>query len=314
MTWISFNVLFHYVCALSVDPNTSSPDEWEGLTNVARVCASCCKTRPLRARHCYLCGRCVQKIDHHCPWINNCVGHANHRYFMLFLVYLLLGTALCGLQITQLKGLMRLSLGWAVFGQRQETTLTAGGGQFGIGALTSDRDAARYGQATETSRALFTNAQVRAMDHTVVMFVQVLCLAIFIAMIGFVGWCGSLLLTNQTAYEFAPNQAERERWVRRWGGGRRVTAAVVPYRSPYDLGRLHNLLQVFATANDSITKHALRHASSIHGLRKVAVVLWATLPSLEPLAMDGLEWPRWDGGTLRTSQSAVDDDWLSSVV
>ncbi|XP_074070655.1 palmitoyltransferase ZDHHC23 isoform X1 [Macrotis lagotis] len=48
-------------------------------------CARCQLVRPARAWHCRICGVCVRRMDHHCIWINSCVGESNHQAFILAL-------------------------------------------------------------------------------------------------------------------------------------------------------------------------------------------------------------------------------------
>uniref|UniRef100_A0AAV2L3M2 VASt domain-containing protein n=1 Tax=Knipowitschia caucasica TaxID=637954 RepID=A0AAV2L3M2_KNICA len=59
-------------------------------------CPACRLMRPPRAGHCRICGVCVQRMDHHCVWINSCVGQANHLSFLLTLIFFLL-TSLYGI-------------------------------------------------------------------------------------------------------------------------------------------------------------------------------------------------------------------------
>ncbi|NWW87567.1 ZDH12 palmitoyltransferase, partial [Rhynochetos jubatus] len=50
-----------------------------------RRCGYCMVKQPMRAKHCQLCQHCVRRYDHHCPWIENCVGENNHPLFIVYL-------------------------------------------------------------------------------------------------------------------------------------------------------------------------------------------------------------------------------------
>uniref|UniRef100_A0A2P2M1I5 S-acyltransferase n=1 Tax=Rhizophora mucronata TaxID=61149 RepID=A0A2P2M1I5_RHIMU len=54
--------------------------------NWCQLCATCKIVRPLRAKHCSTCDRCVEQFDHHCPWVSNCIGKKNKWDFFMFLV------------------------------------------------------------------------------------------------------------------------------------------------------------------------------------------------------------------------------------
>ena len=50
-------------------------------------CEFCKDYFPRDFYHCIDCGCCIEKLDHHCPWIGRCIGAKNMKYFIRFNVF-----------------------------------------------------------------------------------------------------------------------------------------------------------------------------------------------------------------------------------
>jgi hypothetical protein len=77
-----------------------------GDTLTSEWCRVCTVWRPPRAAHCYTCGGCVQRLDHHCTILGACVGLRNHRFFIGFI--LCVGLGACTLLLADLTVIVGL--------------------------------------------------------------------------------------------------------------------------------------------------------------------------------------------------------------
>uniref|UniRef100_A0A7S1X3V4 S-acyltransferase n=1 Tax=Tetraselmis chuii TaxID=63592 RepID=A0A7S1X3V4_9CHLO len=133
-----------YILSVFTDPGkvpegwACDPEDEQVVTQVkkkgggVRFCQKCQLPKPPRCHHCRVCKRCVLRMDHHCPWVNNCIGHGNYKAFFLFLLYvtaalvhalvLLTMHAMQALQKNALKRKMRFNIRGRLVGEAAKST------------------------------------------------------------------------------------------------------------------------------------------------------------------------------------------------
>ncbi|XP_076063754.1 palmitoyltransferase Hip14 [Oratosquilla oratoria] len=100
---------YNFIRAWRGDPGVITADQAQKYQTIIELaerdgfdpqwfCSTCLVRRPIRSKHCSVCNRCIAKFDHHCPWVGNCIGANNLKYFVGYLF------SLCGMSCFMLHG------------------------------------------------------------------------------------------------------------------------------------------------------------------------------------------------------------------
>ena len=197
--YLLINVSFHFIMALTTSPG--HPPTNSVLEQVSSVCKKCISPKPPRTHHCSVCKTCVLKMDHHCPWLNNCVGHFNHRYFFLYMVFMVVGC------------MFIMMFGFEIFFEEFYDNW------WGNSSAEINLDIKYRGQ----NLGIFSR-------RSLVFYEAFMSTACFLSLGGLCLWHARLIHAGQTSIEAHINRSET----------RRLAQLGKIYSNPYNFGPVHN--------------------------------------------------------------------------
>ena len=177
------------------------PLEWS-------YCRRTHRPKPPRAHYDHVSKSLVLTMDHFCPWMANCVGYFNYRYFVNFLLYVFLA---------MVYGVM---LTWNLF------------------FVASSYPQRHKGMTREEwldFKAHDTSLKLTREQRSNVTFCFMLCVSVGAAVFFLFAFHLYLIFSGQTTIEFHGNVGKR----------RKARHRGVRWSNPYDLGWRRNLKQVY---------------------------------------------------------------------
>ncbi|XP_022086544.1 probable palmitoyltransferase ZDHHC16 [Acanthaster planci] len=249
--WLLVNIIFHYYKGVRTPPGY--PPQIVSDTGVATICKKCIAPKPPRTHHCSICNKCILKMDHHCPWINNCVGHYNYRYFIMFCIYMWVGT------------LYICVSAWPLFreeffdAQKTFDSLLAGSLFF---TMLHSYNIAKQNKTDALLERVSSLSNSESAYHKAVVFQFIVCFSVLIALGVLTTWHVRLICRGETSIEKHINDSERAR----------LKKVNVIYRNPYNFGVKENWRKLLGLyGGRSFWRHTL-------------------LPSSHPPEHDGTRW------------------------